>query len=92
MIDPPLHAKLRQPLFSTFSPKSVAAMEGKIRALAERLVGAVAPNGHCEFQHDIADVYPVEIFLLMFGLPVEKEREYRELAKKHLTGIDPLPR
>ena len=25
----------------------------------------------------------------MFGLPVEKEREYRELAKKHLTEIKP---
>jgi cytochrome P450 len=43
----------------------------------------------CEFQHDVSDVYPVEIFLVMFGLPVEKEREYRELAKKHLTVIKP---
>lgn len=86
-VDPPLHTRLRQPLFATFSPKSVAAMEGKIRALAERLIDAIAPRGHCEFQHDIADVYPVEIFLLMFGLPVEKEREYRALAKKHLSVI-----
>lgn len=88
-IDPPLHTKLRAPLFATFSPKSVAAMEGKIRELAERLVDAIAEQGHCEFQHDIADVYPVEIFLSMFGLPVEKEREYRELAKQHLSVISP---
>jgi cytochrome P450 len=88
-IDPPLHAKLRQPLFSTFSPKSAQAMEGRIRTLAERLVDAVSAKGRCEFQHDIADVYPVEIFLEMFGLPVEKEREYRELAKKHLSSISP---
>jgi cytochrome P450 len=88
-IDPPLHAKLRAPLQSTFSPKAVAAREGEIRALAERLIDAVAKKGHCEFQHDVADVYPVEIFLGMFGLPLEKEREYRELAKKHLTVITP---
>jgi len=88
-IDPPMHGKLRQPLFSTFSPKSAKAMEGKIRSLAERLIDAVAPNGRCEFQHDVSDVYPVEIFLEMFGLPVEKEREYRELAKQHLTSISP---
>lgn len=88
-IDPPLHTKLRQPLFSTFSAKSVLAMEGKIRKLAERLVDAIADQGHCEFQHAVSDVYPVEIFLSMFGLPVEKEREYRELAKKHLSVISP---
>lgn len=88
-IDPPLHSKLRQPLFSVFSPKAVAAMEGKIRALAERLIDSIVEKGRCEFQHDVADVYPVEIFLAMFGLPIEKEREYRELAKKQLTSITP---
>ncbi|MFA5941081.1 MAG: cytochrome P450 [Sinimarinibacterium sp.] len=88
-VDPPLHAKLRQPLFATFSPKAVAAMEGKVRTLAERLIDAIAQKGHSEFQHDVADVYPVEIFLAMFGLPIEKEREYRDLAKTHLSSISP---
>lgn len=88
-VDPPLHTKLRQPLFATFSPKTIAAMERDIRQLAERLIGDIAGKERCEFQHAVADVYPVEIFLAMFGLPVEMEREYRELAKKHLTVITP---
>jgi cytochrome P450 len=88
-IDPPLHGKLRQPLFSTFSPKAVAAMEAKVRALAERLIDGIAAQEHCEFQQAVADVYPVEIFLAMFGLPIEKEREYRDLAKSHLKSITP---
>ena len=88
-IDPPSHTKLRQPLQSTFSPKTLATKEADIRALAERLIDAIAKKGRCEFQHDVSDVYPVEIFLGMFGLPVEKEREYRALAVKHLTVISP---
>ncbi len=88
-IDPPLHAKLRGPLYSTFSPKSVLARESGIRALAERLIDGIAGKGRCEFQHDVSDIYPVEIFLGMFGLPVEKEREYREMAKRHLSVISP---
>lgn len=88
-IDPPVHTRLRKPLFSTFSPKSVAAMEDSIRALAERLIDGIRDKGRCEFQHAVADVYPVEIFLGMFGLPVAKEREYRELAKQHLSVISP---
>jgi cytochrome P450 len=88
-VDPPAHAKLRKPLHSTFSPKAVSARESDIRALAERLVDAIAKKGRCEFQNDVSDVYPVEIFLGMFGLPVEKEREFRELAKKHVKVISP---
>ena len=88
-IDPPLHAKLRAPLYATFSPKAVASMEARIRILAERLIDRIASRGYCEFQHDVADVYPVEIFLAMFGLPLEKEREYRDLAKKQLTSVTP---
>lgn len=88
-IDPPLHTKLRQPLFATFSPKSVIAMEDKIRELAEKLIKEIADRGQCEFQHAVSDIYPVEIFLSMFGLPIEKEREYRELAKQHLSIISP---
>ncbi len=88
-IDPPLHAKLRLPLFSTFSPKAVMAREAEVRAVAERLIDGIAAKGRCEFQHDVSDIYPVEIFLGLFGLPKSKEREYRELAKKHLTSISP---
>jgi cytochrome P450 len=88
-IDPPAHTKLRQPLQATFSPKAVAAREGEIRKLAERLIDAIADKGRSEFQHDVSDVYPVEIFLGMFGLPVDKEREYRDLAIKHLSVISP---
>lgn len=88
-IDPPLHAKLRMPLFSSFSPKSVIAREAEIRALAERLIDGLVAKGRCEFQHDVSDIYPVEIFLGLFGLPQKKEREYRDLAKKHLSCISP---
>jgi cytochrome P450 len=88
-VDPPLHPKLRAPLVSTFTPRAINGLEPRIRELAERLVGEIAPKGNCEFMHEVADIYPVEIFLQMFGLPVEKEREYRELAKKQLSGASP---
>lgn len=90
-VDPPLQTKLRAPLVSTFTPKSVKALEPSVRALAERLVDGIAGAGRCEFMHEVADLYPVEIFLNMFGLPLEREREYRELAKQHLTAASPDP-
>ena len=90
-VDPPLQSKLRAPLVSTFTPKAVKRLEAQIRDLAERLIGDIADNGRCEFMHEVADLYPVEIFLKMFGLPLEREREYRELAKKQLSAASPDP-
>jgi cytochrome P450 len=90
-LDPPKHTKLRAPLVSTFGPKGVMALKGTIRALAERLVDAIADKGHCEFMTEVADLYPVEIFLNMFGLPLEHERKYRALAKEQLAAASNDP-
>jgi cytochrome P450 len=89
--DPPVQPKLRAPLVSVFTPKAVKQLEGQVRELAERLIDGIAANGSCEFMHEVAELYPVEIFLKMFGLPVEREREYRELAKEQLSAISPDP-
>ena len=37
---------------------------------------------------EIAEVVPVSIFLKLFGLPLERQAEYRALAKAHIAGID----
>ena len=76
---------------STFTPKAVKELETQVRELAERLIDAIAGHGRCEFMRDVADQFPVEIFLKMFGLPLEREREYRDLAKKQLSAASPDP-
>ncbi len=90
-VDPPSHTSLRAPLVSTFTPRAINALDTQIRELAERLIDKIAPNGRCEFMEEVADLYPVEIFLQMFGLPVEREREYRAIAKQQLSGASPDP-
>jgi cytochrome P450 len=89
--DPPVHTKLRAPLVGVFTPKAVKELEAQVRDLAERLIDCVADQGRCEFMREVADLYPVEIFLKMFGLPVEREREYRELAKQQLSAVSADP-
>jgi cytochrome P450 len=86
-VDPPVHTGLRMPLMSIFSPKAAAAMRNDIQALADRLVDAIKPNGRCEFVREVAEPFPVEIFLKMFGMPEERAREYRDLAKELLSGL-----
>ncbi len=55
-----------------------------IRELAHDLVARVAPNGKCEFMAEVAEPLPTTIFLHLFGLPQDKQREYRDLVHQHL--------
>ena len=85
-LDPPEHTKFRAPLQKTFSPKSALALKDEIRKLANELIDAVAAQGRCDFMPAVAEQLPVKVFIKMFGLPVERHAEYRELAKQHLAA------
>jgi cytochrome P450 len=62
MSDPPLHTGLRKALIPWFSPRSVAAIEPTMRAVIQRLIGAVIDRGSCEFMREVAAPYPSRIF------------------------------
>lgn len=62
MSDPPLHTGLRKALIPWFSPRSVAAIEPTMRAVIQRLIGAVIEHGTCEFMREVAAPYPSRVF------------------------------
>lgn len=86
LLDPPLHEKYRQPLQAVFSPKTVAGLRDKIRALAIELIDPIVDQGHCEFMSAVAEPLPVQIFLKMLGLPLEMMPEYRALVKENFAA------
>ncbi len=83
-LDPPMHAKYRMPLQRVFSPKTINALAGSIRELAGELIDEMVGQGHCEFMTAVAEPLPVQVFLKMLGLPLERLPEYRELVREHL--------
>jgi cytochrome P450 len=91
-LDPPEHMKYRAPLNRPFGPKAINVLKDSIRALANELIDAVAAKGGCDFMTAIAEPLPVQVFLKMLGLPVERMAEYRELVRSHLGDPEPDPR
>ncbi|WP_317929496.1 cytochrome P450 [Halioxenophilus sp. WMMB6] len=89
-LDPPKHAKYRQPLQKVFSPKSIQDLSTSIRELAGELIDKVAAKGGCEFMSSIAEPLPVQVFLRMLGLPLDKQDEYRKLVRDHLSHTDEM--
>jgi cytochrome P450 len=85
-IDPPEHTAYREPLLGAFSPKSMLALKDSIRALAIELIEKIRPKGTAELMAEVAEPLPVQVFLKMFGLPVERQAEYRALVKEHLSA------
>jgi len=85
LLDPPLHSQFRAPLNTVFSPRTMLALRDHVRDLARELVARAKPRGGCEFMAEIAEPIPVQVFLELFGLPMERQEEFRQLVKDHLS-------
>lgn len=68
--DPPEHTDLRRIVNGYFSPAGVQKMEAEVRQLAQELIAQVHDKGSCEFVTEIAQRFPVELFLRMAGAPM----------------------
>ena len=69
--DPPEHTRFRKILQPFFSPHTLAEMLPSLQKQAIDIVGDIATRGECEVVADIAIPYPSQVFLTLFGLPLE---------------------
>lgn len=80
--DPPEHTAMRGIVADRFELAAIPALEEGIRARARALIDAVAPEGRVEFLSEIAQRFPVEIFLDMAGAPVsDRDRLLRMVER-----------
>ena len=86
--DPPEHTELRRILNPFFSPAGVQKMEQQVRQLACELIDAVAGRGQCEFVTEIAQRFPVELFLRMAGAPLSERETLIGLADRFTREPD----
>lgn len=93
-LDPPDHTRFRRPLQLAFSPKAMMARKEEVRALANSLIDAVLADGRCDFIRDVAEPLPVQVFLKMLGLPLERAAEFRDLVHEFMAPwenpMDPI--
>jgi cytochrome P450 len=92
-MDPPEHGKFRAPLASVFGPRAIKARTEEIRTLAVSLIEAVKPHGRCDLIPDVAEPLPVQVFLKMMGLPLDRQADFRRMVHEFLAPAgrtDPL--
>jgi cytochrome P450 len=69
--DPPEHTRYRRVLQPFFSPRSVGPRLAALRELAGKLIDGFADRGECDVMPDFAVPFPAEVFLTLFGLPLD---------------------
>jgi cytochrome P450 len=86
--DPPFHQVARRLLLPAFSPKTVNALEPRIRDLCNRLLdkmeGHEVVNGGMEY----AQYIPPAVIASMLGFPEADEDLFREFVHVVLEGVD----
>jgi len=71
-IDPPDHVRFRRLLDPLFAPRQMARLEPQIASLVHRLVDRFIDRGECDLVSEFTIPLPSEVFLTMFGLPLEE--------------------
>ena len=66
------HHRLRRLMNPAFSPRLVAALMPRFRALASELIGNFAAGGKAEFISEFAAPYAARVIAIMLGLPEEE--------------------
>lgn len=88
-VNPPAHTQIRRRLAPHFSRRTVAAMEGSLRASAHALIEPLVGRGECDLVSDLAVPYPARVFLSLFGLPGDDQDKLIAWKDQVLEGIDP---
>jgi cytochrome P450 len=84
--DPPQHTAYRMPLNKYFSPTRVMQYQDLIRTTAVQLIEAVANQPECDFFSDIAEPFPPKVLFHILGIPLDRLREFRNLANDFMSS------
>lgn len=84
--DPPEHTRYRKILMPYFSPQALSQSLPVLRRHAADMIDGIANRGECEVMADLANLYPFQVFVDLYGLPL-KDRD-RLIAWKDAVIAD----
>jgi cytochrome P450 len=88
-LDPPDHTRLRRLVSKAFTPRTVARLEPRIRAVATELLDAAAAAGHLEVVSQLAYPLPVRIISEMLGVPLADHPRFAGWSARLAHSLQP---
>jgi cytochrome P450 len=88
-LDPPDHTRLRRLVSKAFTPRTIARLEPRIRAITGELLTAAASAGQLEVVSQLAYPLPVRIISEMLGVPVEDHPRFAGWSARLAHSLQP---
>jgi cytochrome P450 len=88
-LDPPDHTRLRRLVSKAFTPRMIARLEPRIRAITGELLGAASAAGQLEVVSQLAYPLPVRIISEMLGVPVEDHPRFAGWSARLAHSLQP---
>jgi cytochrome P450 len=79
-MDPPDHRKLRTLVSQAFTPRTIAALEPRIRAITVELLDAVAGRSRVDIARELAYPLPILVIAEMLGIPASDRALFEKWA------------
>jgi cytochrome P450 len=76
-MDPPRHRQFRNLVSQAFTPRAVAQLGPRIRAITNELLDRVIPTGAIDVMDDLASPLPVTVIAELLGIPVEDRPRFK---------------
>ncbi|CPR06541.1 cytochrome P450 143A4 Cyp143A4 [Mycobacterium bohemicum DSM 44277] len=86
--DPPEHTRYRKILQPYFSPHGLSKSRPVLERHAAEMIAELAARGECEVMADFARLYPFQVFLDLYGLPLQ-DRDYLIALKDAVIADKP---
>lgn len=85
-LDPPDNLPYRRAMIPMFGPNAIKELEPRIRDWAVKLIDAVVAKGECDFQADVAKIFPVSVFMELMGMDLSRLQDFRALAEAFFSA------
>jgi cytochrome P450 len=85
-LDPPRHRQLRHLLAQAFTQRRVAQLEPRIRAICNRLIGAMHGQRTADLVEALAFPLPITVIAELLGVPLSDIGEFRVWATELLSN------
>ena len=80
-VDPPEHARYRRLLDPMVKPAVINELEPELRRQVAELIDAFVDSGSCNIVADLGALYPTQVFLTLYGLPLSDRDELIALVR-----------
>ncbi|MFL5659737.1 MAG: cytochrome P450, partial [Ktedonobacteraceae bacterium] len=90
-LDPPEHTRLRGNLTRALSAQRIASLEPSIRAIANRLIDQMVPQGQGDFLEQFASPYPIQVIGSLLNVPQADMGQIQRWSQDMMTLLYAAP-